>query len=76
MTELRVHVSRWSTRDPWWRGYRRMPGLVLEVDGHGVTQTYRTRDLDTARTMVLDYLASVGEPAPLDSTITWIETGT
>ncbi|TQF65299.1 hypothetical protein FK531_22025 [Rhodococcus spelaei] len=75
MTEIRVTVSRWQTRGPWWRGRRRMPGLVLEIDGHGATQTYGTRDLDTARTMVLDYLDTVDEPAPRDATIVWIETG-
>lgn len=75
MTEIRVTVSRWQTRGPWWRGYRRMPGLELEINGYGTTQTYGTRDLDTARAMVLDYLDCVDAPARRDAAITWTDTG-
>ena len=76
MTRIRVAVSRWECRGPWWQGRRRMPGLELDVDGHGVTQTYGTRDLDAARTAVLEYLDTVGAPAPTDAVIEWVETGT
>ncbi len=75
MTEIRVTVSRWQTRRPWWRGRRRMPGLVLEIDGYGTTQTYGTRDLDTARAMVLDYLDCVDSPTSRDAVVIWTETG-
>ena len=75
VAEIRVRVSRWESRRKWWRGGRRRPGLVLEIDGYGLTQTYGTRDLDTARIMVLDYLEVISEPAPVDTTICWIESG-
>ncbi|WP_097210840.1 MULTISPECIES: hypothetical protein [unclassified Rhodococcus (in: high G+C Gram-positive bacteria)] len=73
MKELRVTVGRWEARGPWWQGRRRMPGLFLEIEGHGATQTYGTRSLDTAREMVLEYLECTGNPAPADTTITWID---
>lgn len=74
--EIRVKVSRWESRRRWWRAGARAPGLILEIDGYPTpTQTYRTRDLDSARAMVLDYLEVIGEPAPADVTICWIETG-
>lgn len=73
--EIEVKVSRWETRRLWWRGGRRRPGLVLEIDGYGPTQTCGTRDLDTARMMVIDYLEVIGEPAPTDVAICWVETG-
>ncbi|WP_427286795.1 hypothetical protein [Bacillus tropicus] len=76
MTRIRVAVSLWECRGPWWQGRRRMPGLELDVDGHGVTQTYGTRDLDAARTSVFEYLDTVGAPAPADAVIEWVETGT
>lgn len=49
-------VTRRETRGPWWQGRRHLPGLELEIDGHGVTQTQGTRSLDTARAMVLEHL--------------------
>ncbi|WP_139277877.1 hypothetical protein [Rhodococcus marinonascens] len=76
MTQIRVTVSRWQTRGPWWRGRRRVSGLVLDIDGHGTTQTYGSRDLDAARVMVLEYLGTVGAPAPTDVTLCWCEAGT
>ena len=76
MTQIRVAVSRWECRGPWWQGWRLMRGLELDVDGHGVTQTYGTRDLDAARTTVLEYLAVTGTPAAADTVIKWAETGT
>nr|WP_168940455.1 hypothetical protein [Rhodococcus erythropolis] len=76
MEEIRVKVSRWESRRLWWRLGRRAPGLVLEIEGYETpTQTYRTRDLDTARKMVLDYLALVDAPAPANVPICWVETG-
>ena len=55
--EIRVKVSRWESRRLWWRAGTRAPGLVLHIEGYSTpTQTYRTRDLDRARAMVLDYL--------------------
>ncbi|WP_137872723.1 hypothetical protein [Rhodococcus sp. Q] len=67
---------RWQVRGPWWQGRRRIPGLELDVDGCGVTQTDGTRDLDAARTAVLEHLAVIGTPAPADAVIEWVETGT
>ncbi|WP_416063470.1 hypothetical protein [Rhodococcus indonesiensis] len=76
MTEIRVRVGRWDTRAPWWQGRRWLRGLELEIEGHGITQTYGTRDLDTARTMVLDYLAANDDTsAPSDITICWVDAG-
>lgn len=75
MTQIRVTVSRWQTRGPWWRGCRRIPGLELDIDGRGTTQTYGTRDLDAARAMVLEHLAVTGAPATADTVIEWVETG-
>jgi hypothetical protein len=75
VSEIRVTVSRWEARGPWWQGRRRMPGLALEIDGHGMTQTYGTRSLDAAREMVLDYLETVDRPAAGDATILWVERG-
>ncbi|MGC0367734.1 hypothetical protein ABH922_005787 [Rhodococcus sp. 27YEA15] len=49
---------------------------MLHIEGYSTpTQTYRTRDLDSARAMVLDYLEVIGEPVPPDIAICWIETG-
>ncbi|NKS78109.1 hypothetical protein GS539_20205 [Rhodococcus hoagii] len=48
MTQIRVTVRRWQTRGPWWQGRRRVAGLELDIDGHGTTQTYGSRDLDVA----------------------------
>ncbi|WP_137726531.1 hypothetical protein [Prescottella subtropica] len=82
MTQIRVTVSRWQSRGPWWQGRRRLPGLELDIDidididGHGTTQTYGTRDLDDARAMVLEYLDTVGAAVPADAVIEWVETGT
>ncbi len=76
MTQIRVTVRRWQTRGPWWQGRRRLPGLELDIAGRGVTQTCGTRDLDAARTAVLEHLASAGTPAPADAVIEWVETGT
>ena len=74
--EIRVKVSRWESRRLWWRAGTRAPGLVLHIEGYSTpTQTYRTRDLDSARAMVLDYLEVIGEPVPPDVAICWIETG-
>lgn len=64
-----------AARGPWWQGSRRLPGLELDVDGRGITQTYGTRDLDAARTAVLEHLAVTGTPAPADAVIEWVETG-
>lgn len=75
MDEIRVAVNRWETRAPWWRGWRWLPGLVLEIDGHGATQTYGTRSLDTARAMVLEYLRLSDVEVAEDVTITWSERG-
>lgn len=76
MNTLRVTVSRWQTHAPWWQGRRRVAGLELDIDGHGTTQTYGTRDLDDARAMVLEYLAVTGTPTSADVVIEWVETGT
>lgn len=76
MTQIRVTVSQWQTRGPWWQGRRRLPGLELDIVGGCGTQTCGTRDLDTARTAVLKHLASAGTPAPADAVIKWVETGT
>lgn len=73
---LRVTASRWQTRAPWWQGRRRVAGLELDIDGHGTTQTYGTRNLDDARAMVLEYLDTMGAAAPADVVIEWVETGT
>lgn len=56
-------MSRWTCRGQWWRGWRRQNGLELHIEGYGYTQTYGTRDLDSARMMVLDYLVTIDEPA-------------
>ncbi|NKZ71977.1 hypothetical protein GTA09_21350 [Rhodococcus hoagii] len=53
-----------------------MAGLELDIDGHGTTQTYGSRDLDVARAMVLEYLATAGTPTSADAVIEWVETGT
>ena len=45
-----------------------------DVDGHarhGAIQTYRTRDRGAARSAVLEYLDTVGAPAPADTVIEW-----
>ncbi len=76
MTQIRVTVRRWQTRGPWWQGRRRVAGLELDIDGHGTTQTYGSRDLDVARAMVLEYLATAGTPTSADAVIEWVETGT
>lgn len=75
MAAIHVAVSRWTCRGPWWRGWRRQNGLELHIEGHGYTQTYGTRDLDVARMMVLDYLATVDTPAPHDAEIQWTDSG-
>ncbi|NKU87670.1 hypothetical protein GS884_08735 [Rhodococcus hoagii] len=43
-------------------GPPRVAGLELDIDGHGTTQTYGSRDLDVARAMVLEYLATAAHP--------------
>ncbi|WP_280763881.1 hypothetical protein [Prescottella agglutinans] len=68
-------VTRWETRAAWWRGRQRLPGLVLDIDGHGTTLTYGTRNLDTAREMVLEYLRVSDVPVTDDATIIWTEHG-
>lgn len=75
MDDVRVDVARWDTRGPWWQARRRLPGLVLEIDGHGATQTYGTRSLDTAREMVLEYLRLSDVEVADDVTIIWSEHG-
>jgi hypothetical protein len=48
---------------------------VLDIDGHGTTLTYGTRNLDTAREMVLEYLRVSDVPVTDDATIIWTEHG-
>ncbi|MBM4481131.1 hypothetical protein GS444_18320 [Rhodococcus hoagii] len=61
MTQIRVTVRRWQTRD---RGGRAAAGGWSRARHrrHGTTQTYGSRDLDVARAMVLEYLATAAHP--------------
>jgi hypothetical protein len=68
-----VRIERWkSDRGLWWnRG-----GLALFVRGfgiEGVTQTYRSRSIDDARDMVIDYLRCRNIDVPDDVEILWAE---
>lgn len=69
-----VRVDRWTARRGWrWWG---RGGLVLYLAGlgvQGVTQTYRSRSLDDAREMVVDYLRCSGVEVADDVAITWID---
>ncbi|WP_305094113.1 hypothetical protein [Prescottella sp. R16] len=73
MDEIRVAVTRWETRAPWWQRRRWIRGLVLDIDGHGTTQTYGTRSLDAAREMVLEYLHLSEVEVAEDVTIVWTD---
>ncbi|NKR90470.1 hypothetical protein GS894_24170 [Rhodococcus hoagii] len=75
MNTLRVTVSRWQCRGPWWQARRRVAGLELDIEHHGTTQTYGRRDFDAARIAVLDYLAVTDTPVAADTVIEWVETG-
>ena len=46
---------------------------MLDIDGHGTTQTYGTRCLDTAREMVLEHLRLSKVEAADDVTIIWTD---
>ncbi|MCH9667022.1 MAG: hypothetical protein K0U78_10505 [Actinomycetia bacterium] len=69
---ITVHLTRW--RAPGWRWWSR-GGLELDIDGHGVTQTYRSHDFDQAREMVLDYLRCRDVDVTDDVTVVWVDQG-
>ena len=70
-----VRVERWKAGGwKWWsRG-----GFSLYVYGLGVrgpTQTYRTRSMDAAREMVIDYICCGDVVVPDDMEICWVDNG-
>lgn len=73
MDEIRVTVTRWETPAPWWQRRQWITGLVLDIDGHGTTQTYGTRSFDAAREMVLEYLRLSKVEVADDVTIIWTD---
>ncbi|QCQ91170.1 hypothetical protein [Rhodococcus sp. SGAir0479] len=73
MDEIRVTVTRWETRAPWWRRRQWIRGLELDIDEHGTTQTYGTRSLDAAREVVLEYLHLSKVEVAADVTIIWTD---
>ncbi|NKW38401.1 hypothetical protein GS935_16455 [Rhodococcus hoagii] len=53
----------------WSRARHRRARQTTQTYGYG-------RDLDVARAMVLEYLATAGTPTSADAVIEWVETGT
>ncbi|MBM4496988.1 hypothetical protein GS426_19865 [Rhodococcus hoagii] len=75
MTQIRVTVRRCRPAD---RGGRAAAGWLVSSSTSTARhhQTYGSRDLDVARAMVLEYLATAGTPTSADAVIEWVETGT